>query len=365
MTNDQEWLELIGRISSGIASDEELSRYNDWCNAWQTADLPVTDFADLESRMLSSINKKIDHSRVIRLRYYKVASIAAVIAVVFGLWLYKSEMVINRNAEIVYQNDVLPGKNMATLTLSNGKTIQLSDAKDGVVIEASSLKYNDGSVVDSVGIKASTLLTTTTPRGGTYQIVLPDGSHVWMNADSKMIFPAKFSGQTREVSLDGEAYFEVAKDKAHPFIVKSRTQRIEVLGTHFNVNSYTDEKGIKTTLLEGSVKVSLPDGKEALLKPGEQALNTGEIRVEKVDAEEAVAWKNGNIMFRAQTLEAIMRELSRWYDVTVVYASDAPVNETFSAAVSRTRNISSVLERMQATGSVKFKIEGKKITVTK
>ncbi|MBE9602223.1 FecR family protein [Pedobacter sp. MC2016-24] len=366
MINDKEWLELIGRISSGVASDEELSRYNKWCNAWQNEDLPVTDFAGIESRMLTNINQKITSPRVVRLRYYKVASIAAVMAVVFGFWYYSSKVLLNLNAEIVYKNDVLPGTNTATLTLSNGKTIQLSDAKNGVVIDATSLKYNDGSVVDSVGIKPNQMLTTTTPRGGTYQIVLPDGSHVWMNADSKMIFPAKFSGQTREVLLEGEAYFEVAKDKAHPFIVKNHTQRIEVLGTHFNLNSYADEIGIKTTLLEGSVKVSLSSGKEVLLKPGEEALNaTGDIRVEKADTEEAVAWKNGNIVFRAKTLRDIMRQLSRWYDVTIVYAPDAPVNETFSAAVSRTRNISSVLERMQATGSVKFKIDGKKITVTK
>jgi transmembrane sensor len=365
MINDQEWLELIGRISSGVASDEELSRYNKWCNAWQTEDLPVGDFAAIENQMLSNINQQIDRARIVRLRYYKVASIAAVIAVVFGLWFYQSVGVVNRNAEIVYQNDVLPGKNTATLTLSNGKTIPLSDAKNGVIIDASSLKYNDGSVVDSIGIKSSQMLTTTTPRGGTYQVVLPDGSHVWMNADSRMSFPAKFSGQTREILLEGEAYFEVAKDKAHPFIVKSRTQQIEVLGTHFNVNSYADETGIKTTLLEGSVKVSLSDGKEALLKPGEESLNTGDIHVEKVDTEAAVAWKNGSIVFRAKTLKDIMRQLSRWYDVTIVYAPDAPLNETFSAAVSRTRNISAVLERMQTTGSVKFKIEGKIITVTK
>jgi transmembrane sensor len=369
ITKDKAWLELIGRISSGVATDEELKQYNAWCNAWQSDEQSVPDFASLQSKMLGNINQKINQEKVLRLSYYKIASIAAAITVaVFGIWFFFATISgsdTTRTAGIKYKDDVLPGKNTATLTLANGENIQLSDAKDGVIINASSLKYDDGTAIETGGIQEGNSLAATTPRGGNYQVTLPDGSRVWMNADSRLVFPAKFSGKSREVSLEGEAYFEVAKDRIHPFIVKSRSQRIEVLGTHFNVNSYTDETAIKTTLLEGSVKVSDRNGSEAILKPGEAAINRGNIRVEQVNTAEAVAWKDGNIAFREKTLEGIMRELSRWYDISVVYAADAPTNVTFTGVVSKTRNLSSVLEGMQTTGSVKFKIEGKTVTVTK
>lgn len=369
ITNDKAWLELIGRISSGFATDEELKQYNLWCNAWQSDEQTVPDFSSLQSKMLGNINQKINQEKVLRLSYYKIASIAAAITVaVFGIWFFFAAIPgsdTTRTTGIKYKDDVLPGKNTATLTLANGKSIQLSDAKDGVIIDASSLKYDDGTAIESGSIQESNSLAATTPRGGNYQVTLPDGSRVWMNADSKLIFPAKFSGKSREVSLEGEAYFEVAKDRIHPFIVKSRSQRVEVLGTHFNINSYADEVAIKTTLLEGAVKVSDKNGSEAILKPGEAAINKGNVSVEEVNTAEAVAWKDGNIAFREKTLEGIMRELSRWYDISVVYAADAPTDVTFTGVVSKTRNLSSVLEGMQTTGSVKFKIDGKTVTVTK
>lgn len=369
ITNDKAWLELIGRISSGVATDEELKQYNIWCNAWQSDEQTVPDFSSLQSKMLGNINQKINQEKVLRLSYYKIASIAAAITVaVFGIWFFFAAIPgsdTKRTTGIKYKDDVLPGKNTATLTLANGKSIQLSDAKDGVIIDASSLKYDDGTVIENGNVQEGNSLAATTPRGGNYQVTLPDGSRVWMNADSKLIFPAKFSGKSREVSLEGEAYFEVAKDRTHPFIVKSRSQRVEVLGTHFNINSYADETAIKTTLLEGSVKVSDGNGSEAILKPGEAAINKGNVSVEEVNTAEAVAWKDGNIAFREKTLEGIMRELSRWYDISVVYAADAPTNVTFTGVVSKTRNLSSVLEGMQTTGSVKFKIDGKTVTVTK
>nr|WP_121273638.1 FecR domain-containing protein [Pedobacter schmidteae] len=375
MMNDKETLELIERIAAGIATDEELSKYNVWCNAMQANGQPISDFGMLKTSMLTNIYDRIDHKGVIRLRYYKIAAIAAAVAVVFGFWFYTSPLRFGRKAEIVYQNDVVPGKNTATLTLANGKTIQLSDNQHGVTVGAE-LKYYDGTQVAADAGKPQ-MLTAATPRGGTYEVTLPDGTHVWMNADSKLSFLSDFSGSERRVLLKGEAYFEVAKSyrskgKADqtggeliPFVVATDKQEVTVLGTHFNVNSYVDEAATKTTLLEGSVRVAVAKNISTVLKPGDQAINSGNIQVQKVDVEEAVAWKNGNIVFKDKTLEDIMRELARWYDVTVVYADDAPKYETFSGAVSRARNISAVLERMQTTGSVKFKIEGRTITVTK
>ncbi|PTS92369.1 iron dicitrate transport regulator FecR [Pedobacter sp. HMWF019] len=382
MMNDKERLELIERISCGIASDDELGQYNAWCNSLQEPGLPVADFGVLQTRMLANINGRIDHIRIIRLRYYKIASVAAaLVAVVFGLWFYSSNMLSNPKVEIVYQNDIAPGKNRAILTFANGKTIKLSDAQQGVTV-GKDLKYYDGTEITAERTRPQ-LLTATTPRGGAYEITLSDGTRVWMNADSKLSFPSSFSGRERRVSLKGEAYFEVAKNyfsevkgdqsikERIPFVVVTDKQEVTVLGTHFNINSYGDEAATKTTLLEGSVRVAVSGTNNALLsssrilKPGEQAINDGGIRIDKVDVEEVVAWKNGSTVFQDKTLESIMRELSRWYDITVVYAADAPRHEFFSGAVSRTRNISSVLERMQTTGSVKFKIEGRIVTVTK
>lgn len=375
-------LKLIERISRGIASDDELRQYNAWCNSLQEPGAPVADFDPLRNKMLDNINRKIDRIRIIRLRYYKIASVAAaLIAVIFGYWFYSVHRLSDRKVEIVVQKEIVPGTNKATLTLANGKTINLSNTQQGVTV-GKTLKYYDGTEIASANATPQ-LLVATTPRGGTYEITLPDSTRVWMNADSKLSFPSTFSKNERKVLLKGEAYFEVAKSylskvkdnkqvqERIPFIVVTDKQEITVLGTHFNINSYEDELVTKTTLLEGSVRVTVAAAKNTsipsscVLKPGEQAINDGGIRINKVDVAEVIAWKNGSILFQDKTLESIMRELSRWYDITVVYAADAPKNEFFSGAVSRTRDISSVLERMQATGSVKFKIEGRNIIVTK
>ncbi|TCC96544.1 FecR family protein [Pedobacter hiemivivus] len=384
--------ELISRYRQGLASQEECRLVEQWFlidlemstilpdqKAFERTDERISAELALHIGKPKSVNKM-----TVRRLWYRIGGVAAVLALItLGIWLYNSQYSgISSENPFVSAKDILPGKNTAMLTLANGKVITLSESKIGVVIAEEGLKYNDGTEVAASAAQAQ-MLTASTPRGGTYQVTLPDGTHVWLNADSKLSFPSKFSGPERKVLLKGEAYFEVAKShraKAKgdqsksepiPFIVATDKQEVTVLGTHFNINSYSDEAATKTTLLEGSVRVVVAGTKSAstafsyILKPGEQAINNGNIRVEKVDLEEAVAWKNGNIVFTDRTLESIMRELSRWYEVDVVYMADAPKYEIFSGAVSRTRNISSVLERMQTTGSVRFKVEGRTITVTK
>ena len=288
-------------------------------------------------------------------------------------------------------NDVAPGSNGATLTLANGKVINLSDAKTGVVIGNEKLAYDDGTdlgqpALNSVqghpelvsGSRTIQALTATTAKGQTYQFTLPDGTKVWLNADSKLEFPSNFSGaKQRIVSLSGEGYFEVAKDKAHPFIVESGNQQVEVLGTHFNINAYTTEGKTKTTLLEGAVRVSssrqsaatrdLPMRRDdVVLKPGQQSelSNTasGKIKVTEVDLEDAIAWKEGYFLLDNDDFEGIMNKISRWYNVDIVYDT-MPQDIQFGGRVSRTRNVSAVLEALERTGKVKFKIEGRRITV--
>ncbi|HQW44934.1 MAG TPA: FecR domain-containing protein, partial [Chitinophagaceae bacterium] len=209
-----------------------------------------------------------------------------------------------------------------------------------------------------------------TPRGGQYQVTLSDGTQVWLNAASSIRFPVVFTGTERKVEITGEAYFEVAKNKAMPFKVTAGSSEVEVLGTHFNINSYTDEPYIKTTLLEGSVKVTVPASaagqSSKILQYGQQtAVNKeGKISVlNNADLEEAVAWKNGRFQFKSADLKTILRQISRWYDADVEYRGN--VNIHFTGQLPRNDNVNKVFEKLALTGEVNFKVEGKKIIVTR
>lgn len=203
--------------------------------------------------------------------------------------------------------------------------------------------------------------TLSTGRGETYQVQLPDGSKVWLNAMTSLKYPANFStSKERRVRLDGEAYFEVSKDKQHPFIVSSDNQEVKVLGTHFNISGYPDEASVKTTLLEGAVLVNNRE-----LKPGQQAsLKEKIITITNTDVEEAVAWKAGMFMFTDLNLGELMKMVSRWYDVDVVYTSKEVINQQFSGSVSRFQKVSQLIQVLERTNLVKFKIEGRKITIS-
>ncbi|WP_316748937.1 FecR family protein [Pedobacter gandavensis] len=294
--------------------------------------------------------------------------VAATIIVVCGLFTLLSKEDTNT---INYAGDVQPGGNKAVLTLENGQKIQLSDAKSGIVVDASKLTYNDGTVINN---EQSKTFSISTPRGGTYQVRLPDGSVAWLNSASSLTYsaPLKGDGGSRRVKMTGEAYFEVAKDKEHPFVVSTDKQTVTVLGTHFNINSYTDEPSVKTTLLEGSVRVDLLSasggavkGKAKVLKPGMQAVNTGTaLDIKEVDPGIAIAWKNGEFAFKNESLEDIMKNISRWYDVEVVFEDEAAKRKVFGGSISKFEKASKVLCMLELTGDVKFKISDGKIIVT-
>lgn len=268
-------------------------------------------------------------------------------------------------------HDVLPGGNRALLTLANGKTIYLDNAHNGVLAKEGDAQINktrDGQLVyegehNDTAKGAAVMNTVSTPRGGQYQLVLNDGSKVWLNSASSLSFPAVFTGKTRDVEITGEAYFEVAKNAAMPFRVKTNNTMVEVLGTHFNVMAYNDESVMKTTLLEGAVKIS-NNQFTSILKPGQQAsLNqNGQIRVvDKADAEDTVAWKDGLFQFTDASIQSIMRQAARWYDVEVSYQGEIPVRE-FSGRISRNVKASELLSMLKYAG-VNFKIENKHITI--
>ena len=267
-------------------------------------------------------------------------------------------------------NDISPGTKKAQLTLGDGKVISLDSArsmqlkeKDGTLIDKQSgkLVYDDGAVHNG-----KTLFNTlSTPRGGEYELVLPDGSKVWLNAASSLRFPTRFEGKQRTVFLNGEAYFEVAKNAKMPFqVMLDDGMTIEVLGTHFNIMSYGDEKEVRTTLAEGIVKVTkmkksvlLSPSKQAVMLKADQSLVVSDANVDK-----ALAWKDGMIEFDGDELPYIMRQLSRWYDVDVYFPGEVPKG-TYNGSIRRQAPLSKVLEILKLAG-VQFKIENKKLMVT-
>jgi transmembrane sensor len=270
---------------------------------------------------------------------------------------------------------ILPGGNKAVLTLADGKQITLDEAGNGKLAEQSGItvtKTKNGQLVytaspSAVTAKGPAMNMIATPKGGQYQVNLPDGTKVWLNAASSLRYPTAFTAGVRQVSLTGEAYFEVAKVRPEmPFKVLTTTQTVEVLGTHFNVNSYTDEPAIKTTLLEGAVKVISPSAavKELILKPGQQSVLRGDrLNVADVNEEEVIAWKNGMFRFRDADLQTVMRSVARWYDVQVNYEGTLPVRQ-FSGEIHRNINLSEVLDILSFF-KVHFRVDGKTIIVTK
>lgn len=267
------------------------------------------------------------------------------------------------------QNELLPGVNKAILTLSNGAVISLDGTKNGEIARQGNTivdKSSNGQLVYQVADAATVDVvynTLTTPRGGQYRLTLADGSEVWLNAATTIKYPASFPGNERRVEIKGEAYFEIAHNAGQPFIVSSNGMEVKVLGTHFNVNSYTDEKMMKTSLLEGSISLS-KNGHSAMLKAGQQAQlsSAGDFKVlSDVDMEEVVAWKNGYFSFNHADLQTVMRQISRWYDVDISYEGPIPAR-LFGGKIDRNSNASDVLKILEES-KVHFSVQNRKIIV--
>lgn len=302
----------------------------------------------------------------------------------------EKQAVVAQQINVRHKDDVLPGGDKARLELADGSVVVLEKVNNGSLTQQGGTRIvkQDGQLVYNAAQgshPAENLYNKiSTPKGGQYQVILPDGSKVWLNAGSSLRFPTAFTGKERQVELTGEAYFEVAKlttlsDGGRvrvPFKVKTYDVSIEVLGTHFNVMAYADEKSINTTLLEGSVKVYAPissfpkeraGGEVAtrnsqLLRPGQQAKVNGSIQLLNVDTEEIVAWKNGFFQFNGADVKTVMGQIERWYDVEIDYEGKMPLKH-FTGVISRNINVSKVLNMLELTGGVKFEIKGKKISV--
>ncbi|SMC64502.1 FecR family protein [Pedobacter africanus] len=371
--------DLLYKYKTGTCTEEERAIVESWHikELQQSSFMPDEAELDRVGKAIWAalpVHEELPTRKTIPLwlRYCAAASIALILAI--GGWYFfnpkpaaeKTESQASR-----YKNDVAPGGNKAVLTLADGSEISLDDAVKGKVASQGGIvirKTAEGKLVydvlkqDQLSAAAPRYNTIATPRGGQYQLNLPDGTKVWLNAATSLRFPASFAGLAdRKVELSGEAYFEVAKNKTHPFIVKTSGQEVLVLGTHFNVEAYPGGSADKTTLMEGSIKLKY-NAKDYLLKPGQQAVLAAGANIETADTEAVMAWKNGNFIFVDSNIKSIMEVLQRWYDIDVAYEDS--VNQVgFNAEISRERSLIQVLAALEKSGNVKFKIEGRRVTV--
>lgn len=365
---------LFSKYQMGQCTPEEQAIVENWLTFGEATPFNLTDTelaTDLEEirmniPLLNETKKR---------KLWPLAATAACLVLCGSLYLYVGNNRQDKSTASALSKvqDLAPGGNKATLTLADGRTINLSDANNGELVKQAGVnivKAANGQLIYNVlktATTSSTYNTVSTPRGGQYQVVLPDGSRAWLNAASSLRFPSSFkSMKNRKVELSGEAYFEITKDKDHPFIVESKDQVVEVLGTHFNISNYAGDEISKTTLLEGSVRiaaVSSNKNSSSILQPGQQAkISKENIEIANVDAEADVAWKNGYFKFTDNRIEDIMRQISRWYNVEVSYEGKAS-DEVYNGRISRFKNISQVLKMIESAQSVHFKVEGRRITV--
>ena len=334
-------------------------------------------FTEAESAAMLQRVLRADKPAVVvrRLRWGRYAAAAVLVgALGLGGWWWarvsgRRQASVAVAARVVARPVVVPGGNKAVLILANGSTVTLDSSKNGLLATQGAtnvVKVAGGKLAyEGAGTGAAVLFNTIrTPRGGQYQVTLPDGSRVWLNAATALRFPTVFDGADRTVELTGEAYFEISPRKDQPFHVKAGGMTVDVLGTHFNVMAYDDEESFHTTLLSGAVRVE--GGSAAkLLKPGEEArwgLDTREMLVAEADTDQAVAWKNGLFEFDGARLEDVMRQVARWYDVDVHYAGT--IQRHFSGMIARSAPLAEVLHVLEKAGKTSFTLEGRTVTVT-
>ncbi|MVT09601.1 FecR family protein [Chitinophaga tropicalis] len=313
-------------------------------------------------------------SGIFRLTWIRTAAAVLLILLGSGIWYWLNRDSNDTKPAIVENNtDIAPGGNKAVLTLAGGQTIVLDNAANGTISRqgnATISKQGGRLIYDVTGVQngAAGYNTLSVPRGGQYQLTLPDGTQVWLNATSSIRYPVTFAGNERRVYITGEAYFEVKPASQQPFIVEVRTssgtaEEVQVLGTHFNINAYEDEPHIATTLIEGKISVA-QSGTPVILAPGQQArVSQHKLQViSKADIEQAMAWKNGLFRFDGVDLKTVMRQLARWYDLEIIYEPGAPVNELFNGEMQRNLNLSQVINGLDGMG-VHIRKEGRQLII--
>jgi transmembrane sensor len=384
--NNEEYLAIYEKFLAGTASPAEIRRIHDYQDSFrlrQEQEPASAAEKGLEARLLARIRVsagiKDNNSPLLRRisTWLRPAAAAVFLLAAAGLFLFRNTQhhppTPAAQPVAAHHQDIPPGGNKAILTLADGQQIALTDAPNGAIRKYDNItikKESNGRLTYVMGnnktaTSQNTTNTITTPRGGQYEVTLPDGTKVWLNALSSLSFPLSFTGSQRQVRLTGEAYFEVSPDKTHPFLVETSHTEVHVLGTSFNVKAYSDETMTTTTLVTGAVKVANGHNQH-VLQPGQQSLadRQGSLAVSAASIEEAIAWKDGYFVFHNASIRDIMRQASRWYDVNIQYEVNTE-DLQFGGRISRFSNISELLKNLELTGSVHFSIEGNTVSVTR
>jgi hypothetical protein len=357
LNNYQDELYLLSDSWEGAEEEKQIVHDRIWQRLKQSRNLPIK-----------------------RIKNYTWLKVAAILLVTLSLGIgfvkyqhSNTQQVLTQIVPVNQSSQIVPGGNKAFLTMADGETITLSDAKNGQLATQAGIQVNktkDGMLVyqhantNNTQTDPNAVNIITTPRGGQYMVILADGTKVWLNSVSSLRYPVAFSGNIRSVELTGEGYFEVAKNKQKPFIVKANGNNIEVLGTHFDISAYSDDKAVTTTLLEGSVRLS-KGNVTTMLSPGQQGISVNgraDINVQDADTEQVIAWKNGLFLFKNTDIRTIMKQASRWYDVDVDYLDNLKDKE-YGGKLSKFKDISELMHNLELTGTIHFKVEGRRITV--
>lgn len=377
--------EIIWKKIHNKASEEEVILFDQWLeqNAshrkyyqhalryYTNGTQHTNSSAELKKALRTIYRKAGIHSPYRNTQIIAITSIAAsILFIIYFQFFTVEKPVVIKNRHLT--QSIVPGSNKAILVMADGSEHDLTSGKSLIIATDGTEIKNTGSKLEYIGtgIKTAAIRYNTLkiPRGGEYFLVLSDSTKVWLNSETTLRFPVQFSGDLRQIELTGEAYFEVAQNKDQPFIVTSGNQSVKVLGTRFNVSSYEDSPAIYTTLVEGKVEISLIKNPETklILRPNEQSsINqiNNQIQKQMVDASQYVAWKDGRFVFQNQMLEEIMKTLSKWYNVEVVFDSEELKKVRFTGNLERYADFSDILEKIERTNEVKFEIEKNLITI--
>lgn len=347
--------DLLKRYNAGNCNTSEKHLVETTFMAFNEVNVEIANkkIKRIQNEVFKNLPRSKDRNNRIKIIITVSTAIAAAIALALGISFFDSNQEVKKNT--IGAETILPVGNSAIITLANGKQINLSKNQGEVLIDQDHIRYADGSIIkDAV---SNDYQTISTPNGGEYKIVLSDGTRVWLNAATVLRYPASFREHSeRKVTLvSGEAYFEVAKDKKHPFIVLNGNQKVTVLGTHFNINTY--QKKIKTTLLEGVIRLSsFERNNSILLSPGEAVINdSGKLSKSNIDTTLAIAWKNGRLKFKDANLETILEEAERWYDIDVIYKGKIP-QQHLTGGISRKSSLATLLKLLKLSG-IKFSLK--------
>ncbi len=374
MTDNRRYEELASKWLNGTISEAEKAEFAAWYYAHRDDELSMpSDFIDdeesLRQRMLTNVLASVSYPAAAprstrRLRWLSGVAAAVALFASVGLYTWQQTRYGSGSSSTALES-IRPGGNRATLTLADGRMIDLSEEHSGIIV-ADQVTYLDGTrLIENEGFlqsHRSTFNSISTPKGGTYRIMLPDGTSVWLNSASTLKYPSRFTADDRIVELAGEGYFSVAADKNKPFKVISKGQHVEVLGTVFNISAYADDTAIKTTLVEGSVRLVGDSAHVTVLRSGEQAVFTKNgFDVQQVDTAEFTAWKDGYFYFNDADIYTVMKQFERWYDIEVRYEINSR-SDLFVGKIPRDVDLAAALNILKSTG-VNVELDGRMLVI--